>query len=110
MQGAQYLKLGKALHHFRIHHGDNGTSITGFFAFLEEHYADEIDLKNNSEHKNLPFKTMLPMGIYLTLNTISIQPVLVAKKSNYSEKVFFCEPTFLNSSTLFSIWNPPRRV
>ncbi len=109
MQGAQYLKVGKMIHHFTIHHKKNGNSFDGFIAFLKEHYSNDSD-KNDKEHKDLPFKTINTNSLHLTLHEVKILPIFVETKLIYSQKHYFSEPSFLDSKRLFSIWNPPQIV
>lgn len=107
MQGAQFFKIGKMLHHFTNHHDEHGISFASFLDFLEEHYSKDANSKDE-EHKDLPFKSVSPTSIQLTINDITISPVLIESKLNFPTKVYFSEPQFTKSSTQISIWNPPR--
>lgn len=107
LQGAQLFKVGDMLHHYTNHHQENGISFNSFVDFLKEHYSKEVDSKD-SEHKNLPFKTINPTAIHLSLNEVKISPVVEFTHVVFSEKVKYAEPQFADSQKLASIWNPPR--
>lgn len=105
LQGAELLKIGDMLHHYKAHHQGDGKN--SFSDFLVEHYGKPID-PNEKEHRNLPFKTTNSTFVQLTICEFQIQAVLEEVFFVFDQKGSFSDPQFIDSAKLAAIWNPPR--
>ncbi|MFZ7115390.1 MAG: hypothetical protein ACO1G9_08450 [Bacteroidota bacterium] len=104
----QLLKFPLLIEHFREHKQQD--SNLSFYAFLKMHYAESIIHDDHDHDMKLPFKT--DQGcINTSITAIESYPhfEMHLKPSNNPTKIFFpYRESFLPSSFLSSIWQPPK--
>lgn len=105
----QLVKLPLLIEHF-IEHKEAKSDLT-FWKFLKLHYADDIVAdEDHDQDMNLPFKSDDGcINISLTAVIGSPQSDLILKPYFSETKTFFAyKESFLPSSFLSNIWQPPK--
>ncbi|MDP2176476.1 MAG: hypothetical protein Q8K70_11255 [Bacteroidota bacterium] len=106
----QLFKLPQLIEHFSEH--KLSSSHLSFLDFLKIHYVDEEEHgKTSDKDQNLPFKTI---DVCQSLNVIGLPivfenkvPVLMTLNKNISS---LNQESFISSSFLSSIWQPPKSI
>lgn len=107
MQGIQLLNLHEMLNHYEKDLKNNTLKIDNFNDFLDEHYANVIDLEVDG-HKKLPFKSELPINIQLAIHNYTLDFIQIQNFIFLKEKLNFAKTFAFSDFRLKGIWNPPR--
>jgi hypothetical protein len=99
-----------ATHHYHHHDSDSGEEM-GWFRFFESHYGNSAIRHWEDSHDQLPFKHSSDNRVeQLTIQLFIIEPNEINIHSVYEgeKKQYLICSSFLKSSYLQSIWQPPK--
>ena len=102
----QLLKIPNLIAHYNTHNNEMASDSISFIDYIIAHYSTNAE--NNSDHQDLPFKTIDNSGNLLYAFSMVTSYQLQVVKPLISNKKLFFYNNFFKSKLVTSIWLPPK--
>lgn len=109
--GGELLKIPDLIEHFIQHQDEEHDHDSSFIEFLKEHYSYNSihNTLAKHSHKNLPYKTIDAHAPHIVMFSFQLNVFsLLQKIPETREKPVSYTNSFLSSTHLEGIWQPPR--
>lgn len=102
----QLLKIPNLIAHYNTHNNEMTSDSISFIDYIISHYSTNSE--NNSDHQDLPFKTIDNSGnLLFAFSMVTSYQLQVVKPLISNKKIFFYN-NFFKSKLVTSIWLPPK--